>query len=123
MPGCKGRGRKILRFLQTCLLVVLHREGGHGYALLQALDAFGFPPGSVDPSLVYRALRDMEGAGLVTSEWSDESLGPRRRVYAITPAGEAVLEEWIGELKRTREEIDRLVAAYEGGRRRNRRRS
>ena len=121
MPGCKGRGRKVLRFLQTCLLVILHREGGHGYALLQGLEAFGFSSGSVDSSLVYRALREMEAAGLVASEWSHESLGPRRRVYDITRSGEAALGEWIGELKRTREEIDRLVAAYEGGRRKRKR--
>ena len=108
-----GRRRRIISFLQPCLLVLLRRDQAHGYSLLNDLAEFGFDPEWLDPSLVYRALREMEALGLVTSEWSDESLGPQRRVYRITPAGEEYLAHWIADLRRTRREIDALLTAYD----------
>ena len=116
MPRGRGRRRrgKIMRFLQPCLLVLLHRGEAHGYSLLSGLDEFDFQSGGKDPSLVYRALREMEELGLVASAWdADSSLGPQRRVYRITPEGEAHLAEWIVDLRRTRDEIDTLVRMYE----------
>jgi DNA-binding PadR family transcriptional regulator len=102
-----------MSFLQPCLLVMLNRGPAHGYNLLNGLDEFGFTPGRNDPSLIYRALRDMEAMGIVSSEWDPESLGPQRRVYQITPQGEEYLEVWISDLRRTRDEIFALLAAYE----------
>jgi DNA-binding PadR family transcriptional regulator len=103
-----------MSFLQPCLLVMLHRGEDHGYNLLNGLDEFGFNPGQKDPSLIYRALRDMEESGLVTSEWDqDKSLGPQRRVYQITPDGETHLTAWVDDLRRTSLEIDALIRAYE----------
>ena len=118
-PGGRGRGRRggrrrrVMSFLQPCLLVLLDRAPAHGYALLDGLDEFGLGPGQKDPSLVYRALRDMEAAGLVASEWDEESLGPQRRVYRITPEGHRHLAEWVADLKRTRQEIGKLLSAYD----------
>ncbi len=108
-----GKRRRVMSFLQPCLLVMLHRRRAHGYSLLNRLGEFGFSPDMLDPSLVYRALREMEATGLVTSEWNSESRGPQRRVYRITPEGEHDLVEWTGDLARTRQEIDHLLAAYE----------
>lgn len=115
MPRGRGRGRRrrVMRFLQPCLLVMLHRGEAHGYNLLNGVEEFGFQPGQSDPSLLYRALREMEEIGLVTSEWDSDSLGPQRRVYQITPEGEEYLKGWIADLRRTRQEIDALIAAYE----------
>jgi poly-beta-hydroxybutyrate-responsive repressor len=103
-----------MSFVQPCLLVMLYRSNSHGYSLLSELNEFGFNPGQLDPSLVYRALREMEEIGLVTSEWDEEdSLGPQRRVYSITQAGEDYLVAWVEDLRRTRQEIDTLITAYE----------
>lgn len=102
-----------MSFLQPCLLVMLHREEAHGYSLLNGLGEFGFNLERLDPSLVYRALREMEAANLVSSEWGDESLGPQRRVYRITEQGDQALAQWVSDLRRTRQEIDHLLAAYE----------
>lgn len=102
-----------MSFLQPCLLVLLHRSQTHGYNLLGGLDEFGFNPERLDPSMVYRALREMEDAGLVTSEWNEDSLGPQRREYRITDLGEQHLTGWVEDLRRTRGEIDALIQAYE----------
>ena len=107
------RRRRVMSFLQPCLLVLLHQRSAHGYDLLDELEHFGFNLDRLDPSLVYRALREMEGADLVESEWGEESLGPQRRMHRITAEGEDFLGEWVGDLQRTRQEIDSLLEAYE----------
>jgi len=101
-----------MSFIQPCLLVLLHREEAHGYSLFNGLNEFGFRPGQQDPSLVYRALRNMEAAGLLSSRWDDDSRGPQRRVYSITQDGAQRLDEWAADLARARQEIDHLLSEY-----------
>ena len=113
--GGRGRGkrrRRVLQFLQPCLLFLLHEGDAHGYALTTNLGRFGFDPERLDPTLVYRALREMETAGWVDSHWDDDSQGPRRRVYSLVHEGKQQLALWVEDLRQTREEIDRLLKAY-----------
>jgi DNA-binding PadR family transcriptional regulator len=100
-------------FLQSCLLVLLHHEPGYGYSLMDGLSEFGFQSDQMDISIIYRALRNLEAEGLVSDTWDDNSLGPQRRVYTITPQGEDALTEWIEDLRRRRKEIEALEAAYD----------
>jgi PadR family transcriptional regulator PadR len=102
-----------MSFLQPCLLLLLREGEAHGYALASELDRFGFDPERLDPSLVYRALREMEQVAWIDSRWEDESQGPRRRVYRLAEAGLDQLSTWIEELRRTRDEIERLLTAFE----------
>lgn len=101
-----------MRFLQSCLLVLLHREPGYGYSLMDGMKEFGFDTDGMDISILYRALRNLEAEGLVRDSWDDASLGPQRRVYHLTPLGEEVLGEWIEDLGRRKAEIEAVVAAY-----------
>lgn len=109
--GCRGGRRKNFSF-ESCILVLLHQAPSYGYALMDNLRQFGFQPEQMDISILYRALRDLEEMGLVSSRWSDESLGPPRRMYTITTEAESVLAEWIEELRQLRRQIERLEAAY-----------
>jgi PadR family transcriptional regulator PadR len=121
MPGGKGygmgrgrrRGQRKMFFLRSCLLVLLHREPGYGYSLMDGLQEFGFQPDQMDISIIYRALHNLEADGLVNDSWDNSSLGPQRRVYTTTPQGEAILDEWIQNLRQRRKEIEALEAAYE----------
>jgi DNA-binding PadR family transcriptional regulator len=102
-----------MQFLQPCLLLLLRRGEAHGYALLSEIERFGFNPERVDPSLVYRALREMEEVGWIRSEWDEEeSQGPRRRNYELLEEGQEQLEIWMEDLRRTRNEIDSLLDEF-----------
>jgi poly-beta-hydroxybutyrate-responsive repressor len=94
------------------LLLLLRGDATHGYNLLDALRRFGFTPGTVDASVVYRILREMEDAGWVSSQWNTSGSGPPRRVYTVTADGEEYLAAWINDLRRTRDEIDQFIEAY-----------
>ncbi len=116
MPGrhgwrWQGISRKAVRFLEPTLLLQLHLDPAHGYTLLERLKDSGLD--EMDPSVVYRALRDMENQGWVMSRWDQEqSQGPPRRVYSLTDLGEEVLGAWMADFDVTRRMIDRLLERY-----------
>jgi PadR family transcriptional regulator, regulatory protein PadR len=97
--------------LEPTLLLFLHQGPAHGYTLMDELGEFGL--GDVDPSAVYRALREMEGRGWVTSFWEEEQTqGPPRRVYRLTELGDEVLEWWTRDLEDTARIIQHFFSTY-----------
>ncbi len=103
--GCR---RRIRRFLEPCLLLLLHAGESHGYELLENLDSFGFRGNPADSSTIYRILRSLEERGFVTSEWSEGDSGPARRVYTLTKEGNIYLDTWVVDL----EETDRILHSF-----------
>jgi DNA-binding PadR family transcriptional regulator len=98
--------------LHPTLLLLLHRGPAHGYTLLEQVREFGLV--GLDPSVVYRTLRDMEAQGSVTSSWDDEQTqGPPRRVYRLTTTGDEALGAWMGDLQAAGQRIAHLLDAYD----------
>jgi DNA-binding PadR family transcriptional regulator len=79
--------------------------------LLSGLDEYDL--GRMDPSMVYRILRDMEELKWVTSAWEGEKTqGPPRRMYRLTPLGLRVLGQWADDLEQSKSGIERFLRAY-----------
>jgi len=110
--GGRRRGRNLLR--PTLLLLML--EGpAHGYDLTEQMGKYGIT--DIDPSLIYRALRGMEEDGLVTSDWDEQQTqGPPRRVYTLSPEGHDALAFYMDELRATCNRINQLIKAYKQAR-------
>ena len=76
----------------ACLLLL--REPGYGYGLLEQLRERGLP---VDANTLYPLLRRLEGQGMLTSEWDTGEARPRK-FYRTSPDGtrlaHALLEDW-----------------------------
>lgn len=79
--------------LASSLLAFLRRWNAYGYQLVQELAKAGLP--TFDSTTVYRTLRQLERAGLVSSFWDTSESGPARRMYSLTKAGEAFLDLWL----------------------------
>jgi len=95
----------IVSLLEPTLLHLLSESAGHAYNLLFELEKIGL--GSIHPSVVYRTLREFEGLQWVTSSLdSEQTQGPPRRTYRLTPLGHEILKDWQDELKKA----DKLVA-------------
>lgn len=106
-----SRSRGGIWFLEPTILLLLHHGPTHGYTLIDQLETFGLHV--KNPSVVYRALRDIESKGWVTSSWDTESAqGPPRRVYELSAPGNKVLSEYIEDLKRSHKQIGELIQAY-----------
>jgi DNA-binding PadR family transcriptional regulator len=98
--------------MEPALLLLLHYGPAHGYTLIEELGRFGL--GSVHASAAYRALRDMESRGLVSSSWSAEGAqGPPRRVYRLTTQGNEVLGAHMRDLRQARSQMSDLMDAYD----------
>ncbi len=109
--GRRQRGRAA-HLLEPALLVVLQKGPAHGYALAEQVAALGL--GGLPLRRVYRALQAMEELGWIVSTWDVErTQGPPRRVYALTGEGERVLEQWMTDLRESRDVIDRLLQRRE----------
>lgn len=78
--------------LSSSLLAFLRRSNAYGYALVQELSKAGLP--GFDSTTVYRTLRQLEKAGLVSSFWDTSESGPARRRYSLTTGGETFLSLW-----------------------------
>lgn len=108
------RPRRIRRFLEPALLLLLHCNPTHGYVLLDGLRELGLESYPTDVSAIYRILYDLEAKGMLLSRQSDEqSAGPPRRVYDLTPAGDAYLAAWVEELRETDRILHSFLRAYD----------
>ena len=109
--GRGGGGRGLRRFLQPVLLLRLHQGDAHGYSLLDSLDEFDL--GGLDPSVIYRILREMEDEGWVSSTWDEEQTqGPPRRIYRLNKEGREVLDLLAVELEQSKSRIERFLKVY-----------
>ncbi len=96
-------------FLDLCLLAMLRERADYGYGLSQRLAAAGVA--EVPGGTLYPALLRLEQQGLAVPSWEPSGSGPRRKYYAITPAGADVLEAQAGEWRRFRDGVDTLLTA------------
>lgn len=108
LSGCPCTGATLDKLIQPAILAVLARAPAHGYALAERIGAMpGFAGQRPDASGVYRALKSMEGKGLVRSAWDVSQAGPAKKTYHITPGGRDCLRLWV----RTLEAHGQAVAA------------
>jgi DNA-binding PadR family transcriptional regulator len=85
-----------LRVVQEVLLALLAKEASHGYQLRARLQlALGPLAEALNQGQVYVTLNRLDRAGLVTSERVGQSDRPARKVYQLTAAGRARVEEWL----------------------------
>ena len=120
--GGRGRGRGMgrglrwagdytlldVRLVEPALLAFLKKGSLHGYGLLEKLESIGLS--SINPSIIYRILRDYEDLGLVSSDWDHETTqGPPRRVYTITEEGLDALTKAEAALKATNDRINLII--------------
>lgn len=77
--------------LDLLLLAVVASDSAHGYAIIRTLRDFSGGLLDLPEGTIYPALHRLEEAGLLASDWS-EGEGRRRRVYRVTPQGQAALD-------------------------------
>jgi len=111
-PKRKTGAGKAERFIQPSILMSLKRRPSYGYEIIQNIQEFGFVEGPAPPGMIYRHLRDLEAAGLVTSEWRTEGAGPAKRVYHLAAEGEAALALWAEYMQEQGQRLMNFFKAY-----------
>lgn len=117
MPDSSGRKRTTSRprlhgeMLATSLLAFLKGCNAYGYQLNQQLNEAGLPES--DSGTVYRALRQLESSGFVSSFWDTSEQGPARRMYSLTAAGDIFLRSWLDAMNHYQEVLTGALARFE----------
>jgi DNA-binding PadR family transcriptional regulator len=91
-PGGPGRGRMRRGDIRTALLAVLREGPGHGYDVIQRLEAKTAGAWRPSPGSVYPTLALLEDEGLVRSTERDG-----KRVFELTQEGADEAERRIAE--------------------------
>ncbi|HTA39285.1 MAG TPA: helix-turn-helix transcriptional regulator [Candidatus Acidoferrales bacterium] len=98
-------------YLMAWLLVMLAEHNLHGYEITKELnEKFDL---TTDAGTVYRALRQLERDGYISSWWDPKEQGPARRFYALTDAGDAALRLWSEVLNQYRANLETFFALYD----------
>lgn len=72
------------------ILHLLKKQPDHGYALMQRIEALCGGLVAVNTNKIYPLLRRLEDRGFLKAAWEDPGR-KTRRIYSITPEGEARL--------------------------------
>jgi PadR family transcriptional regulator PadR len=97
------------------LLAVLDQtsEDLYGYEIAKRLQKANEGEALFKEGTVYPVLRALSANRLLTSRIVPSYSGPPRRYYRITDEGRAVLKDWSGIWRQTRNFVDRFIEGVE----------
>ena len=109
--SCPCEGSSLVGFIQPIILSLLGDQPCHGYVLMQNIGRTRLWKGKApDAAGVYRALKDMESRGLISSQPMTEGrAGPERRMFAITDEGRKCAASWEKTLRGYRRGITEII--------------
>ena len=112
VPCSCSMGRLSRLIEPVVLLAIRNRPGTYGYHLMSEIERLTMTDSDIDAGALYRTLRQLEAAGMVTSTWDTSSGGPARRCYTLTEDGIRHLGEWAALIEKRRAEMDRFLEAH-----------
>lgn len=101
LKECAELGKSLNHLSQPTILTLLaaNDKPMHGYIIVQqAAHSPMFGGKKPDATGIYRALKRMEEAELVTSEWETPEEGSAKRLFTLTDKGRHCLRRWIDAL-------------------------
>ncbi len=96
------------------ILAVLADGPNHGYGLIKAVEARSDATVLLDPANLYRVLRRMRSAQWIEDLQDTPDKGDRRRTYAISSLGSAILSAEVTRLERLLQQARPALANGEG---------
>jgi poly-beta-hydroxybutyrate-responsive repressor len=104
---------KLSRLIEpVVILAIKEHPRVHGYELVHHAQKLAMTDSEIEAGAVYRALRQLENAGMVTSTWDTSGPGPARRRYSLTEEGETHLLEWAQLIEKRQQEMGRFLDEF-----------
>jgi PadR family transcriptional regulator, regulatory protein PadR len=89
----------------TLAVLTQLRAERYGYTLRKALADDGL---EIDEGTLYPLLRRLESQGLLASQWREEDKR-NKRFYHLSPVGEQILEQLLGEWQRINTSLSKIL--------------
>ncbi|MFL5693648.1 MAG: PadR family transcriptional regulator [Ktedonobacteraceae bacterium] len=93
----EANGFSLRNTLRYIILGLLGARPMSGYDIKQAFDRALASYWNAGNSQIYTTLKSLSSAGLVEAEVIVQKSRPNRKVYRLTPAGQAELDRWLQE--------------------------
>jgi len=84
-------------------------EDLYGYEIAKRLQRANEGEALFKEGTIYPVLRALSASGYLTSRIVPSYSGPPRRYYRITDEGRALLDQWSGIWRQTRDFVDRFI--------------
>ena len=94
--------------LELCVLSLLHKRDCYGYEISDFLSQHI----AIADGTVYPILRKLKSDGLPTTYLQEESGGPPRKYYKLTPEGKENFQMQIEEWNRFIDGVDELLGRF-----------
>jgi PadR family transcriptional regulator PadR len=107
-----GRSRRGRSLVQLLILRTLYVSPMHGYGLLGEVNELLAGRRPMKTGSLYTILRRMEKAGLLESEWDEDSSRLDRRVYKPSKEGVEMLKDGRRMVEEQRRALDEMLAFY-----------
>lgn len=78
--------------LEGCILKVIRQKETYGYEISESLRAYGFA--DISEGTIYPLLLRLEKNELITAQYRESPVGPKRKYFSLTPAGEEELDRF-----------------------------
>ena len=111
-----NQGRKFQKDLNAGLVALVllsvldaSTDDLYGYEIAKRLQKANEGEALFKEGTIYPVLRTLSATGLLTSRVVPSYSGPPRRYYRITDEGRAVLQQWSGIWRQTRDFVNRFI--------------
>ena len=98
--------------LEGCILAVIGRKETYGYEISQQLEYYGF--GKIAEGTIYPLLLRLEKNGLAEAAYRQSDVGPKRKYYRLTAAGERELASFVRNYRALSRAVDNLLQETKG---------
>jgi PadR family transcriptional regulator PadR len=78
--------------LEGCILKVISQKETYGYEISENLRAYGFA--DISEGTIYPLLLRLEKNGLITAQYRESPVGPKRKYFSLAPAGKEELDRF-----------------------------
>lgn len=92
--------------LESCILKIISRKETYGYEISEALKGYGFS--DISEGTIYPMLLRLEKKGLITAEYRESPVGPKRKYFTITQAGAEEVQQFYRSWAELSAAINRL---------------
>ncbi|MFU0833784.1 MAG: PadR domain-containing protein [Oscillospiraceae bacterium] len=92
--------------LDGCILKVISNQETYGYEISQQLKKYGFS--NISEGTIYPLLLRLEKNGLITAQYRESSLGPKRKYFSISSAGRTELDAFLLNWKELENAVNSL---------------
>lgn len=92
--------------LEGCILKIISTRETYGYEISQQLKQYGFA--DISEGTIYPLLLRLEKNNLIKAQYRESAVGPKRKYFTITEAGEKELAVFIENWSNLGSAVNRL---------------